>query len=65
MTVYRFTATTPALGPAGGSSNVTGRGWIGADGLVHNFEADMTEPAAHVVMTYEYDDSIAIPIPPT
>jgi hypothetical protein len=65
MTVYRFTTTTPARPPVAEASEVTGRGWIGADGLVHKFEANIARPASHIVMTYEYDDSVSITIPPT
>lgn len=64
MTTYRVVSTAPVMAPgAGPGSTVTGRSWIGADGLAYKFEGDMVSPAAHVTITYEYDDSITIDVP--
>jgi hypothetical protein len=65
MTVFNLTATAPPGAMPGPPSPVTGKVWIGADGLVHKFEGDTSRPAAHVTLLYEYDDSITITIPPT
>ncbi len=56
MTIYRMSYPF-----AGGTVN--SRAWVGADGLVYHSESE-TQSGSHMVMDYEYDDTITIEVPP-
>lgn len=65
MNVYRIVSRAPGTSPGAPGGTVTGRTWIGTDGLAHKFEGELGAPTpAHITILYEYDDSIAIELPP-
>jgi hypothetical protein len=61
--IYAITWSLPAVGPQAGGT-MTGRVWIGSNGLALRFQGRTDRPAESTVdMTYDYDDSIDIQPP--
>lgn len=65
-TVYRTRWTDAPSATRQSPHTINGRVWLGSDGRMVKFESDANATnQGHVVMTFEYDDSITITTPPT